>query len=141
MDVIRRIFGYVHIVLGVAIALQFLASEMYDDELVIEVWDVLDFFMAIGVIAALVFSYLRSRAADSSDLREWVASTAMFISAGVLFLLFFEQWFAWEIFRDTDDEPGDFRGLLWVTIDVLFVVVNIVVGGYLLRSNGSVSDD
>lgn len=139
MDAIRRIFGYVHIVLGVAIALQFLASEMYDDDLVIEVWDVLDYFMAIGAIGALVFSYLRSRSVESSDVREWVASTSMLIAAGALFLLFFEQWFAWEIFRDADDEPGDFRGLLWVMIDVLFVVVNIVVGRYLLRSAGTVS--
>ena len=140
MDLIKRACGYIHIILGLAVAAQFLASEIYDDDAVVQVWDILNYFMAIGVIAALVFSYLRSRDADRSDMSEWIASSVMLIASAALFLLYFEQWFAWTVFKDAGDELGDSRSLVWIMIDVMFPIVNIIVGSYLLRSVGSTSD-
>ena len=99
MDLVRRAFGYIHIILGLTVAVQFLASEIYDGDAVGQVWDVLNYFMAIGAIAALVFSYLRVRDADGSDIKEWVASSAMLIASAALFLLYFEQWFAWTVIQ------------------------------------------
>ena len=140
MDLIKRVFGYIHIILGLAVAVQFLASEIYDGDAVGQVWDILNYFMAIGVIAALVSSYLRSREADRSDMSEWIASSVMLIASAALFLLYFEQWFAWTVFKDAGDELGDSRSLVWIMIDVMFPIVNIIVGSYLLRSVGSTSD-
>ena len=134
MDLIKRAFGYIHIVLGLAVAAQFLASEIYDGDTVGQVWDFLNYFMAIGVIAALVFSYLRSREADRTDMSEWIASSVMLIAAAALFLLYFEQWFAWTVFKDAGDELGEARSMVWILIDVMFPIVNIIVGSYLLRS-------
>ena len=141
MDLIKRAFGYIHIVLGLAVAAQFLASEIYDGDAVGQVWDILNYFMAIGVIAALVFSYLRSREADRSDTTEWIASSVMFIAAAALFLLYFEQWFAWTVFKDAGDELGEARSMGWIVIDVMFPIVNIIVGSYLLRSTGASSSE
>ena len=141
MDLVRRAFGYIHIILGLAVAVQFLASEIYDGDAVGQVWDVLNYFMAIGAIAALVFSYLRVRDADGSDIKEWVASSAMLIASAALFLLYFEQWFAWTVFKDAGDELGEMRSLVWIVIDVMFPIVNIIVGSYLLRSSGATSGD
>ncbi len=140
MDLIKRAFGYIHIILGLAVAVQFLASEIYDGDAVGQVWDILNYFMAIGVIAALVFSYLRSREADRSDLSEWIASSVMLIASVALFLMYFEQWFAWTVFKDAGDELGEARSMVWIMIDVMFPIVNIIVGSYLLRSVGSTSD-
>ena len=134
MDLIKRAFGYIHIILGLAVALQFLASEIYDGDAVGQVWDVLNYFMAIGAIAALVFSYLRSREADRSDMSEWIASSVMLIASAALFLLYFEQWFAWTVFKDAGDELGQARTMVWIVIDVMFPIVNIIVGSYLLRN-------
>ena len=140
MDLVKRAFGYIHIVLGLAVAVQFLASEIYDDDAVGQVWEILNYFMAIGVIAALVFSYLRSREANRSDMSEWIASSVMLIASAALFLLYFEQWFAWTVFKDAGDELGESRSMVWIMIDVMFPIVNIIVGSYLLRSDGSTSD-
>ena len=140
MDLIKRAFGYIHIILGLAVAVQFLASEIYDDDAVGQVWDILNYFMAIGVIAALMFSYLRSREADRSDMSEWIASSVMLIASAALFLLYIEQWFAWTVFKDAGDELGESRSMVWIMIDVMFPIVNIIVGSYLLRSVGSTSD-
>ena len=140
MDLIKRVFGYVHIVLGLVVAVQFLASDVYAGDAVRQVWDILNYFMAIGVIAALVFSYLRTRGADRSDMSEWIASSVMLIASAALFLLYFEQWFAWTVFKDAGDKLGEARLMVWIMIDVMFPIVNIIVGSYLLRSVGSTSD-
>lgn len=140
MDLVKRAFGYIHIILGLVVAVQFLASEIYDDNAVVQVWDILNYFMAIGVVAALVFSYLRSRDADRSDMSEWIASSVMLIASAALFLLYVEQWFAWTVFKDAGDELGESRSMVWIMIDVMFPIVNIIVGSYLLRSDGSTSD-
>ena len=134
MELIKRAFGYIHILLGLAVAVQFLASEIYDDDAVGDVWTILNYFMAVGVVAALVFSYLRTREADSSDLKEWIASSVMLIASAALFLLYIEQWFAWTVFTDEGDDLWETRSLVWITIDVMFPIVNIIVGTYLLRS-------
>ena len=134
MELIKRAFGYIHILLGLAVAVQFLASEIYDDDAVVDVWTILNYFMAVGVVAALVFSYLRTRDADGSDLKEWIASSVMLIASAALFLLYIEQWFAWTVFTDEGDDLWETRSLVWITIDVMFPIVNIIVGTYLLRS-------
>ena len=136
MDWIKRVFGYVHLILGLVVAAQFVLSEVYSDDAAGDVWDILNYFMAIGVIAALVFSYLRARDADKSDLQEWVASSAMLIASAALFLLYFEQWFALTVFEDADDVIGEYRSIIWIAVDVMFPIVNIIVGSYLLRSVG-----
>ena len=136
MDWIRRVFGYVHVIVAVLVAVQFLGGEIRADDVVGRDWETLNYFMAVGAIAALIFSYLRARSTDKSDLREWIASSAMLIASSVLFLMYFEQWFAWEVFKDADDELGEFRSIIWIAVDVMFPIVNIIVGSYLLRSVG-----
>ena len=141
MGLIKRVFGYIHIILGLAVAAQFLASEIYDGDAVGQVWDILNYFMAIGAIAALVFSYLRVREADGSDIKEWLASSAMLTASAVLFLLYFEQWFAWTVFKDAGDELGESRSMIWIMIDVMFPIVNVIVGSYLLRNTAASSGE
>ena len=136
MDWIKRVFGYVHLILGLVVAAQFVLNEVYSDDAAGDVWETLNYFMAVGAIAALIFSYLRARDADKSDLQEWIASSAMLIASSVLFLMYFEQWFASEVFKDADDELGEFRSIIWIAVDVMFPIVNIIVGSYLLRSVG-----
>ena len=136
MDWIRRVFGYVHVIVAALVAVQFLGGEIRADDVVARDWETLNYFMAVGAIAALIFSYLRARDADKLDLQEWIASSAMLIASSVLFLMYFEQWFAWEVFKDADDELGEFRSIIWIAVDVMFPIVNIIVGSYLLRSVG-----
>ena len=136
MDWIRRVFGYVHVIVAVLVAVQFLGGEIRADDVVARDWETLNYFMAVGAIAALIFSYLRARDADKLDLQEWIASSAMLIASSVLFLMYFEQWFASEVFKDADDELGEFRSIIWIVVDVMFPIVNIIVGSYLLRSVG-----
>ena len=130
MKAIKTIFGYVHIALAFVVAVQFLASPMYGGDLNGTVWDVVSFLMAIGAVAALVFAIMRMREVDNSS--HW-GSTVMFIASLTLFLLFFRLWFASYVFESAENPSLEFRRLMWYGIDVLFVVVNLFVGRYLLR--------
>ena len=53
--------------LALAVAIQFVASWFYDQDVSNDVWAFLNWFMAIGVIAAVAFSYERWRGTDASD--------------------------------------------------------------------------
>lgn len=58
----------------------------------------------------------------------------MLTASAALFLLYFEQWFAWKVFKESDDELRDSQFMARMVIDVMFVIVNVIVGSYLLRS-------
>ena len=60
MDWIRRVFGYVHVIVAALVAVQFLGGEIRADDVVARDWETLNYFMAVGAIAALIFSYLRA---------------------------------------------------------------------------------
>ena len=131
MKSVRTIFGYVHIALALVVAVQFLASPTYGGDLNGTIWDIVSILMAVGVLAAWIFAMIRMQ--ESGDSSDW-ASTAMLIASLVLLLLFFRLFFSSQIF-DSDEQPSrEFRLLMWYGIDVLFVVVNLFVGRYLLRS-------
>ena len=130
MRAIKTIFGYVHFGLALIVAMQFLASPMYGGDLNGTIWDLVSFLMAIGAVAALVFAVLRMR--EVGDTSDW-GSTLMLIATLTLFLLFFRLWFASDVFESTEKPSLEFRRLMWYGIDVLFVLVNLFVGRYLLR--------
>ena len=56
----------------------------------------------------------------------------MLIASLVLFLLFFRHWFAASVFDSEKQLTGGFLQVMWYGIDVLFVIVNLFVGRYLL---------
>ncbi len=131
MHSIRKIFGYIHIALALLVALQFLASPMYDGDVNGRVWDIVSILMAVGCIPALIFAGVRMR--EDEDPSDWGAKT-MLIATLVLFLLFFRLFFSSQVFDSAEKPPYEFRLLMWYGIDVLFVVVNLFVGRYLLGS-------
>ena len=131
MDSIRKIFGYIHIALALLVAFQFLVSPMYGGDVNGTIWDMVSILMAVGCIPALIFAVIRVR--ETEDRSDWGAK-AMLIATLVLFLLFFRLFFSSQVFDSAEKPPYEFRLLMWYGIDVLFVVVNLFVGRYLLRS-------
>ena len=131
MTAIKTIFGYVHCGLAAAVAIQFLVSPMYGGDLNGRVWDAVSILMAIGSVAALVFAVLRMR--EVGDVSDW-GSTLMLIASLTLFLLFFRLWFAAYVFESAETPALEFSRLMWYGIEVLFVLVNLFVGRYLLRT-------
>ena len=128
---LKRVFGYAHVLLGLAVAGQFVASPTYDVSTSTDVWDAMSFAMAVGAATALLASLVRVR--EAGRLPDWRATTMLIASAG-LFLLFYRLWLSWEVYDAIETPPWEIRLLLWYLIDVLFVIVSITVGRYLLRT-------
>lgn len=128
---LRQLLGYAHVLLGLAVAGQFVASPTYDVTTSTDVWDAMSFAMAVGAATALVVSLMRIR--EAGKLPDWAATT-MLIASACLFLLFYRLWLSWEVYDSAETPPWEIRLLLWYFIDVLFVIVSITVGRYLLRT-------
>lgn len=131
MGTVRRCFGLSHVAIAAAVAVQALASETYDAELSSAVWLVLNWLMAIAVITAVAFSYMRWRDGGGPAPGTWISPAVLLVAAGVLLVLYFEQWSS--EFGIGTAELSSFRLSMWLFIDTLFVLVNATVGVLLLR--------
>ena len=133
MTTLNRWGGYVHMLLGVAVAVQFVASPTYNPDASNDVWDVLAIPMAVGAASAVVFSLIRVHVSRQPEQGADLRSICMLIASAALFLLYFRLWLAWWVFDAAETPPADLRQVMWYFIDVLFVLVNIAVGRHLLR--------
>ena len=99
-----------------------------------EGWRVLDWFMAVGAVVALVTQYTRKRAEESgrSDAgvsREYLAANFAFYASVLLAI-----WFLWNWIDSLVIGVGnqnDTNVILWAFIDPLFIMVMGITGCYL----------
>ena len=104
---LHRMIGAYLALVAVAVAVQFMVFPLYaydsDGEVVasaLDVWHVLDWFMAAGLVLLVVATCREKRrhgGEDSSDVRPWLRSNFMFYGAVLLALAFVPNWFeaAW----------------------------------------------
>ncbi len=123
---IRTLAAYV-ILVAVAVAVHFIITPLYHpggDE-PYRAWEVLNWFMAVGMIITLAFSYLEKRRADgdvSTDLKHYLGANTVFYAAVAVFLLFFWNWFS--LLSPNNQADGQF----WTVIDTLMPIVMGVTG-------------
>ena len=88
-------------------------------------WEVMNWFMAPAVLAALIYAFVRKRALDrpgsaESSVKHYLKVTFTFYAAAWLFL-----WFFWNWVKLLAGQP---EGSLWEYIDPLFVLTTGAVG-------------
>ena len=132
----KQWLGWVHVLLAVVVALQVAASSFYDEQASNTVWAFLNWFMAIGVLSAVAVSGVRWRGSAAPGVSARRSSTVLFAASILLLLLFFEQWrFNVAFFQAGGELLRGPRLLLWLVVDVLFVLINTAVGTHLLRGS------
>lgn len=136
MGIAGKALGYAHIALAVAVAAQFLAAPVLDDDTARNVWNIVNWLMAAGALSALVVCYRRWRASVTSEGREQVVATVMIVSAVLLALAFFENWFSSSLFVAAGQAPDDEAAYsARALINPAFVIISTVVGLRLLRKD------
>ena len=126
MDTLRRPLSVILGIIAAAVAFQFIFSSFYPENLDSDrIWNILDWFMALGSIAALAITYIAKREAraNSIDTKEFICVNTSFYAAALL-----AMWFFWNWFDDLAMEEAQSQARLtfWGFINPLFI---IVVGG------------
>ena len=133
MEMLRKPLSVVLGLMAVAVLFHFVLSPFYKDSVdPISVWHVLNWFMAFGVIATLVATYLHKRGVGAdSDTNSFICVNVAFYAAAFLAILFFWNWF--DDLTVGEDGQGQTRRNFWVLIDALFVIVAGAASAHLWK--------
>ena len=135
MEMLRKPLAIIVGLTAVAVLVHFVLGPVYDDVVGSgDVWNVLNWFMAFGVIVALVVTFLAKRDAEArdSDTRTYIAVNAKFYTAAVLTVLFFRNWVDEMVGGGSE---GDVNGNYWVLINTLYVILMAWVSLHLWSHN------
>ena len=136
MSLVKKLLAVFLGVVALAVAVQFMFGAFYQ-ELVDTgaIWDVLNWFLAVGLVIALIVSFHHKRRLDrpanGAVTREYVEVNVIFYVTVVLVLWFFWNW--------TDDltaveSQGQTHRNIWVWINPLFVPIAAATALRLWRS-------
>lgn len=131
-NIALRIVAAYQLLMAVAVGVHFIITPLYHpggDE-PFTVWLVMNWFMAVSVVLALLGSFARKRRMDAeeTDTRTSLETNIVFYAALGLFL-----WFFWNWFGALTDQGN---GTLWAFIDPLFVLVVGPAGLRIWRATG-----
>ena len=141
MDQVRRGVAVALVVLAVAVGLNLMFTPVYHDGGdAYPVWQVLNWFMAVAVVIALLISYHRSRSGDGGPgdpvTREYLGATAMLLGSIALVIIFYWNWL-WTLFPENEvDLAAQSHVNYFPMMDVLFTCVVGSAGCYLWRAVG-----
>ena len=127
MLLLGRVTSVYLIVLAVVVAVNFIITPLYHpggDE-PYTVWEVLNWFMAVGMVITVIASYIQKRRVDadgSSDIKRYLEANAVFYLAVVVFIIFFWNWFS---DLSPNNQPD---GQYWVVVDTLMPIVMGLTG-------------
>ena len=133
MSILIRAAAAYLVLVAVAVAVNFIITPLYHpggDE-PFTAWEILNWFMAAGMIITLAFSYLEKRRADgdgSTDLKRYLGANTVFYATVAVFLLFFWNWFS--LLSSNNEADGQF----WTVIDTLMPIVMGVTGCRIWRN-------
>ena len=141
MDQVRRVVAVALIVLAVAVGLNLMLTPVYHDGgETYPVWQVMNWFMAVAVVIALLISFHRVRSLNGGPndpvTREYLGATALFLGATGLIIIFYWNWL-WTLFPESETglaAQSHLNHFPWM--DVLFTWVSGAAGLYLWRAAG-----
>lgn len=132
MDTLRKPLAVILGLTAFAVLLHFVLSPFYED--VVEsddVWNVLNWFMAFGVIVTLILTYLAKRdIGREDDTNTYIRAKVGFYAATALSIIYFWNWFN-ELVAD------DGSGTYWVLIDTIYVILVTRVSIHLWKDSSS----
>ncbi len=139
MGILKRVLAVIHIVLAIAVGLNWIATPLYHDGSdSYPVWEFLNYFMAAAVLVALIVNFLSKRAldrekSDGSLNRPYFEANLAFYASIVLALWYYWNFFG-SLFPETESAAVGLIHLeMWTLINPLFVLTTGVTGFRLWR--------
>ena len=140
MDIVRRVVAVFLIVTGIAVAVHLAVTPLYHDGSEdYPVWEIFNWFMAVGVVIVLVIGILRKRAIDGSevDTLTYLRTSVVFYGSIILAMLFFWEWF-WTL--NPESETGlavNSHMIYFPLVDALYTVITLIVGRRIWSEGGN----
>lgn len=134
MHILNRPLSLLLGLLALGVLLHFVLTPFYEE--VVDtgrMWDIINWFMAVGVILTLAVTCARRKGAGSGgqDANGYLCVTVAFYAAAVLAVLFFWNWF--DSLTAGDEGQSQTRRNYWAVIDTLFVVLLGSVSAHLWK--------
>ena len=131
METLRKPLSVVLGLIAAAVLLHFVLSPFYEDSIDVgPTWDVLNWFMAAGVIITLATTYVHKRGVGTDDgANAFICVNVAFYAAAFLAVLFFWNWF--DDLTVGEDGQSQTRRNFWVLINAMFVVLAGAVSAHL----------
>ena len=137
METLRKPLAVILGLTALAVLVHFVLGPVYEDVIEShEVWNVLNWFMAFGVLVALIVTYLaKKEVGREDDTNSYIRVNVGFYTAAALAVVYFWNWVN-ELVVGGGSE-GEVNGNYWVLIDVLYVILITRVGVHLWRDASS----
>ena len=135
MSIPIRLAAVYLVLVATAVAVNFIITPWYHagGDAPYPVWEILNWFMGVGIAIALIGSFAEKRRMDgdsSADVKQWLGANAVFYGVAAIFIVFFWNWFS---NLAPNPEPD---GQFWVVIDTLMPLVMGAAGCRMWRSAG-----
>ncbi len=137
MEALRKPLAIILGLSAFAVLFHFVLSPFYKDVIEShEIWNVLNWFMALGVLVALIVTYLaKKEVGRESDTNTYIRANVGFYAAAALAIVYFWNWFN-ELVVGGGSE-GQVNGNFWVVIDVMYVILVARVSMSLWRDSST----
>lgn len=134
MEALKKPVGAYLVLLAIVVAAYFIANPLLVDAIdVPQVWSILDYFMAVGVVLGLLYAYLGKRAVDAEDgvTREYVEANVTFFVVAAVAVLFLHNWFS--LLQFGLDDGNHQAWVIWAFVDTALPLSLGILGCRLLR--------
>lgn len=138
MAALHRVIAVYLLLVGLAVGAYFVIAPLYAGQGNLadasDVWDILNWFMAVAVILLVLVTFVGTRSlADDATTWDKLVANGRFHIAVALLLGFLNNWFASQ-WGEGGFEPVAF---LWVVIDIAMPILAVEVAIKLWREPGS----
>ena len=134
---VKKLLGVFLVGIAVVVAAHFILTAFYEDAVDIDqIWYVLNWFMALAVVAVVIVHYLRQRALIQGGPGQGITREYLEVNLAFYASAFLALWFFWNWFDDLAVSPspqGDVRLILWAFVDPLFILISATTGCQLWR--------
>ena len=135
MNVLQRLLAVLFGAFALVVTVQFVFSPFYPDAVDVgQLWNYVNYLMALGVLAGLIVHYVRKRGltvSSGSITREYLEVNLTFYLSIVLALCFFWNWF--DDLTVGADSQDTTHLIMWTFVNPLFVVISGHTGLSLWR--------
>lgn len=134
MEVLKKVLALILSLIGIAVLIQLVFSPFYPDSVDTDwMWNTLNWFIAFGVVAALIVTYLRKRVLSvyGGNGREHILANSAFLAATLLAIWFFWNWF--DDLTVGEDGQSQVRLIFWGFINPLFIILMGTVSARLWK--------